>query len=117
VCPAGLLVILAIKAVAGGTLVAAFAAIGELLRPRGLAGIFAAAPSVALASLAVTVALTGPGSASNQVLAMIVGAAALAVYCLLSIESVRRFGARGGSVSAMFVWFAVAIGLWAVVLR
>ena len=111
------LVILAIKALAGGTLVAVFAAIGELLRPRGLAGIFAAAPSVALASLAVTLIVTGSGSASNQLMAMIAGAAALGVYCLLAIESVKRFGSRWGSLTAMSVWLAVAIGLWAVVLR
>ena len=46
------ILILAIKALVGGTVVLAFAAIGELLRPRGLAGMFAAAPSVALAGLA-----------------------------------------------------------------
>jgi hypothetical protein len=111
------LFILAIKAVAGGTFVAAFAAVGELLRPRGLAGIFAAAPSVALASLAVTLVATGSSSASNQLMAMIAGAAALGVYCLLAIESVKRFGSRWGSVTAMLVWLAVAVGLWAVVLR
>ena len=111
------LVILAIKAVAGGTFVAAFALVGEVLRPRGLAGIFAAVPSVALASLAVTVVATGTGSASSQLLAMIAGAAALAVYCLLTIESVKRFGALWGSVTAMVAWFAVAVGLWVVVLR
>ena len=55
-----------IKALLGGTAVVAFAALGELLRPRGLAGIFAAAPSVALASLAVTSAVTGSGSAAAQ---------------------------------------------------
>jgi hypothetical protein len=111
------LVILLVKALVAGTLVCAFAAIGELLRPRGLAGIFAAAPSVALASLAVTVLATGTASAASQATAMVAGAAALATYCLLGIESVRRFGAMRGSIAATVAWFAVAIALWAVVLN
>jgi hypothetical protein len=111
------LLILAAKAVVGGTVVCAFAAIGELLRPRGLAGIFAAAPSVALASLAVASAATGPGSAASQATAMVAGAGALAVCCLVGIESVKRFGGLQGSIAAMVPWLAVAIGLWAVMLR
>jgi uncharacterized protein DUF3147 len=111
------LLILVVKALAAGTLVCAFAAIGELLRPRGLAGIFAAAPSVALASLAVTVVATGAGSAASQATAMVAGAAALFTCCLAGIESVKRFGALRGSIAATVPWFAVAIALWAVVLR
>jgi hypothetical protein len=110
-------VILVAKALIGGTVVCAFAAVGEFLRPRGLAGIFAAAPSVALASLAVTSIATGAGSATNQATAMVAGAAALLVYCLAGIESVKRFGGMQGATAAMIPWLAVAIGLWAVVLR
>jgi hypothetical protein len=110
-------VILVAKALIGGTVVCAFAAVGEFLRPRGLAGIFAAAPSVALASLAVTSIATGAGSATNQATAMVAGAAALLVYCLAGIESVKRFGGMRGATAAMIPWLAVAIGLWAVVLR
>lgn len=109
--------LIAIKAAAGGTLVVAFALAGELLRPRGLAGIFAAVPSVALASLAVTVLITGTVSAAIQLSAMVAGAAALGVYCLVGAESVKRFGALRGSITAMSAWFAVALSLWAVVLR
>jgi hypothetical protein len=111
------ILIILIKALAGGTLVVAFAALGELVRPRGLAGIFAAAPSVALASLGVTSLATGSASAASQATAMLAGAAALMTFCLFGIESVRRFGALRGSIAASFTWFAVAIGLWAVVLR
>jgi hypothetical protein len=111
------ILIIAVKALIGGTLVVAFAAIGELLRPRGLAGLFAAAPSVALASLAVTCLATGAGSAASQATAMVAGSAALAGYCLVGIESVKRFGALRGAVAAAPAWFAVAIALWAVVLR
>jgi len=111
------LLVLVVKALAAGTLVCAFAAIGELLRPRGLAGIFAAAPSVALASLAITTMATGAGSAVSQATAMVAGSAALVVCCLVGIESVKRLGALRGSIAATVPWLAVAIGLWVVVLK
>lgn len=111
------LVILVAKALVGGTVVCAFALVGELLRPRGLAGMFAAAPSVALASLAVTSIATGSGSATSQATAMVAGAAALFVYCLVGLESVKRFGGMTGAIAATAPWLAFAIGLWAVVLR
>ena len=98
-------------------MVVAFAAIGEFLRPRGLAGILAAAPSVAVGSLAITVVASGPGSATNQLTGMVAGAVAFAAYCLVGAESVKRFGALKGAVTAMAPWFAVAIGLRLVVLR
>ena len=106
-----------IKALVGGTAVVAFAALGELLRPRGLAGILAAAPSVALASLAVTSAVTGSGSAAAQAVGMIAGAAGLVVASLLGIESVKRLGALRGSLAAVTVWLLVGASLGALFLR
>jgi Protein of unknown function (DUF3147) len=111
------LILIAIKALVGGTAVVAFAAIGEFLRPRGLAGIFAAAPSVAIGSLAVTVIASGASSGANQLTGMVAGAAALTAYCLVGAESVKRFGALKGALTAIAPWFAVAIALWLVVLR
>jgi hypothetical protein len=35
----------------GGTIVSVFALIGDVLKPKGFAGLFGAAPSVALATL------------------------------------------------------------------
>ena len=43
---------LVIRFLAGGILVSVFAVLGDLLRPKSFAGVFGAAPSVALASLA-----------------------------------------------------------------
>ena len=45
---------LAIRFVLGGLFVSAFAVIGDMLHPKSFAGIFGAAPSVALASLGLT---------------------------------------------------------------
>lgn len=106
-----------LKGLAGGSFVVLFAAVGEIVRPRGLAGISSGAPSVALASLLVTVLTVGVASARNQALGMVAGAAALVVWCLAGTETVKRFGALRGSVAATAVWFSAACGLWAVTLR
>jgi hypothetical protein len=103
--------LLVLKALVGGTAVVAFAALGELLRPRGLAGIFAAAPSVALASLAVTITVSGSTSATEQAVGMIAGAAALVVACLVGVESVKRLGALRGSLGILAVWLLVGVSL------
>ena len=106
-----------IKAFVGGTAVVAFAALSELLRPRGLAGIFAAAPSIALASLIVAIVVTGANSAAAQAMGMIAGAAALVVASLVGIESVKRLGALRGSLAAVTVWLLVGVSLGALFLR
>lgn len=111
------LAVLAIKGLVGGTMVVLFALVGEVVRPRGLAGIFAAAPSVALASLGVTVVVSGVLAAFNQSLGMLAGAAGMVVFCLLGTEAIKRFGALKGSIASTAVWFATALGLWVLVLR
>jgi hypothetical protein len=112
-----LLLLIVIKALVGGTAVVAFAALGELLRPRGLAGIFAAAPSVALASLAVTSVASGSSSAMAQAVGMVAGAAALLVACLVGIEAVKRLGTLRGSLGAVALWLLVGLSLGSLVLR
>lgn len=110
-------VIIVIKGLAGGALVVLFAAIGETIRPRGLAGITSAAPSVALASLLVALVLSGVTTAYELALGMIAGAAAMIAWCLVGVEAVKRMGALKGSVMTTGVWFVSAISLWAVFLR
>ena len=46
--------------VVGGLVVSLFAAFGDLLKPKSFAGLFAAAPSVALATLGLTMLTNGP---------------------------------------------------------
>ena len=48
-----------IRFVVGGFVVSSFALIGDLLKPKSSAGLFGAAPSVALATLGLTVAKAG----------------------------------------------------------
>jgi hypothetical protein len=111
------LLTLGLKGLAGGTLVLVFALIGEVIRPRSIAGILSGAPSVASAGLAVTVLTTGVMSAWDQSLAMIAGAAGLIVWCLVAVDTVKRFGGWKGSLAATVVWFAVTFSLWGLLLR
>ena len=49
-----------------GAIVSLFALLGEVLRPKRFAGIFGGAPSVALATLALTAAKSGPSIAALE---------------------------------------------------
>jgi hypothetical protein len=51
--------IVLLKGLVGGTLVVLFALVGEVVRPRRLAGITSAGPSVAAAGLLVTLLTSG----------------------------------------------------------
>lgn len=51
--------VILLKGVVGGVLVVLFALVGELVRPRSLAGITSGAPSVAAAGLLVTLLTSG----------------------------------------------------------
>ena len=71
---------LIIRFVVGGAIVSAFALLGDLLHPKGFAGLFGAAPSVALATLTLTVASEGPVYAALEARSMIIGEVALVAY-------------------------------------
>ena len=105
------------KAVAGGLLVLAFAALAQMLKPKRFAGIFAAAPSVALAGLMVTVLFSGDRDLPAAGAGMAVGGAAFVLYCLAAVPLVRRFGAWKGSAAALAVWAVVAAAGYAAVLK
>jgi hypothetical protein len=64
----------------GGLVVSAFAALGDVLKPKSFAGLFGAAPSIALATLGLTVISDGKSNAAQEARSMIAGAAAFFVY-------------------------------------
>src|ERR1700691_5871047 len=64
---------LVIRFVIGGLAVCAFALLGEVLRPKTFAGLFAAAPSVALATLTLTLLANGKHYAAIEARSMAVG--------------------------------------------
>jgi uncharacterized membrane protein (GlpM family) len=103
------------KSLLGGVLVLAFAALSETLKPKRFAGILAAAPSVAIAGLAVGSAAKGPVDQAHAAQTMIAGALALAVYAAVAVVALRRLGARRGAVVSGVAWLVVAGALYPVV--
>ena len=99
---------IAVKTVAGGLLVVAFAVLAEMVSPKRLAGVFAAAPSVGLASLVVTAVFSGGHDVASSARGMIVGAVAFTVYCLVVVPLTARWGVWRGSAAALLAWASVA---------
>jgi len=102
-----------LRFLAGGIAVSAFAALGDALRPKSFAGLFGAAPSIALATLVLTLSQKGAPFAAVEGRSMIVGAFALAAYswtvCVLLKKSLLSSWAA--AMAALVVWFAVTLGL------
>jgi uncharacterized membrane protein (GlpM family) len=98
----------ALKGLAGGLLVLLFAALAQMLSPKRFAGVFSAAPSVALGSLLVTAAFKGSHDVALATRGMLIGAAAFTIYCLAAVPLLRRWGAWQGSLIALLVWASTA---------
>jgi hypothetical protein len=110
---------LVIRFCVGGAIVSVFALISDLFKPKTFAGLFGAAPSVALASLALIVIKQSSETASVEACSMIVGAVALLVYAWFVSWSIMRYRLHALRVAmpALLVWLGVATALWYVVLR
>lgn len=107
--------ILALRGLAGGTLVVVFALISEAVKPKAFAGIFAAAPSVAVASLTITVLTDGAAKARLSSMGMVAGGVGMALCCIVAVATIPQMKALKGSLVAIAAWLAVALGLyWAV---
>ncbi len=105
--------------VVGGVIVSVFAALGDVLKPKSFAGLFGAAPSVALATLGLTVVANGKLYAAQEAHSMIVGAAALFFYCRVTIWLIMKehFRAASAATLAIPVWLVCAVGTWLLILR
>jgi len=94
----------------GGIAVSVFAALGDALRPKTFAGLFGAAPSIALATVLITLSRRGADVVAVEARSMILGALALAVYSWIVCVLLQKFriSSLRATVSAFPVWFAVA---------
>jgi uncharacterized membrane protein (GlpM family) len=103
----------------GGVIVSAFAVIADIFRPKSFAGLFGAAPSVALATLSLTLLTEGRQYAALEARSMIAGAIAFLAYALACVYFMARRHVRTGptTVAMIFVWGICAFGLWSVFLR
>ena len=103
-----------IRFVIGGAVVSAFAMLGDVLRPKSFAGLFGAAPSVALATLGIAIYRHGADYAGSQSLSMMAGAVALAVYSIVVCHLLVRARMRAlpATLLSIVVWLTAAFGLW-----
>jgi hypothetical protein len=108
-----------IRFLVGGAVVSVFALLGDALKPKSFAGLFGAAPSVGLATLSLTVVTEGAPNAAMEARSMLAGATAFFIFASLVSWILMRypFKALWVTLGVVPVWFAVAIGLWIVVLR
>lgn len=92
---------------------------GSVLRPKTFAGLFGAAPSVALATLVLTFHKDGQAYAALEGRSMILGAIAMAAYAWLVAMILFRACHNTLLVTSLslLVWLGVALGLWSVLLR
>jgi hypothetical protein len=95
-------------------LVSLFALIGDVIKPKSFAGIFGAAPSVALATLALTIASKGHQYAADDLRATVVGAVAFFVYASTVSWSIMRHRLRAFTVTTALIplWLGIAFGGW-----
>jgi hypothetical protein len=101
----------------GGVIVSFFAVLAEMFRPKSFAGLFGAAPSIALATIGITIAGHGKAYAAIESRSMIYGAIAFLLYascvCWMLIRLKPR--ALAATVVLMPVWFAASFAFWLVV--
>jgi uncharacterized membrane protein (GlpM family) len=108
-----------VRFLVGGAIVSLFALLGDMLRPKGFAGLFAAAPSVALATLTLTAITEGHAYAALEARSMIAGEVAFVVYAVGCVYflAIRRTRSAPTAVLMLTVWgFAVSV-LYAGLLR
>lgn len=88
-----------------------------VVRPKLLAGVFAAAPAVALAGLLLTVGLKSTDDARQATIGMVAGGIAIAAYSTLVTWKLRHSPALRASLLVLPAWLAVAFTIYLLVLR
>jgi uncharacterized membrane protein (GlpM family) len=108
-----------IRFIVGGLFVSAFAVLGDVLKPKSFAGLFGAAPSVALATLILTIHSRGLDFAAAEACSMIFGAIAFFVYACVVCRIIMRYKLPASIVASasIVIWLAVALALETVIGR
>lgn len=110
---------LIVRFLAGGIVVSLFAVLGDVLKPKSFAGLFGAAPSVALATLVLTIHKSGPTYAQIEARSMMVGGAAFLIYAF-AVSRILRLGiyrVLPTTAGLLAGWLATAFVIWSASLR
>lgn len=97
----------------GGAVVSVFSVTGELFKPKTFSGLFGAAPSVAIATLALAFRQHDAAYVGTEGRGMVIGALAMFVYAAACVAVTKRthMPVWLGAGLAWSAWFAVALGL------
>jgi hypothetical protein len=98
----------------GGAVVSVFAILGDMFRPKSFAGLFGAAPSIALATLGLTIAHEGKPYAGTEARSMMLGGVAFLLYaaCVSWVMLRWKPSAIKTTLALIPVWFAASFGIW-----
>jgi hypothetical protein len=96
----------------GGAIVSLFAFLGDVVRPKRFAGIFGGAPSVALATLALTAYKSGALTASVEARSMILSSVGFVVYVYVALRllATARWPPLLVALGGLGIWALVAAG-------
>jgi uncharacterized membrane protein (GlpM family) len=110
---------LAFRFLVGGIFVSLFAVLGDVFKPKSFAGLFGAAPSVALATLGLAAIAHGSAYVATESRSMVVGAIAFLIYALVCmwIMARRRLAAVYVCSAALLVWGVSSLAGYFLVLR
>jgi hypothetical protein len=104
--------------VVGGVVVSFFAMLGDVLKPKSFAGVIGAAPSVALATLGLTILKDGKPYAAIEARSMIAGALAFSIYAsVCSRLMLKGIHALSATAATLALWLACSLGMWELFLR
>ena len=103
-----------VRFILGGFVVSLFAMFSDALRPKSYAGLFSAAPSIALATLGLTIHKNGYAYAAWEARSMVVGAFAFLSYAAAISCILRRYeiSARTAALATLPLWFITSFCLW-----
>lgn len=110
---------LAVRLLIGGVVVSLFAILGDVIKPKSLAGITAAAPAVALATAVLTLHKKGLDYTALEFRSMLAGSFAYLAFAL-AVSFAQMRGQRKALTTAaalLPVWALVAVVFWATWLR
>ena len=101
-----------VRFIIGGIAVSLFAVLGDVFRPKSFAGLFGAAPSIALSTLALAIYSHGALYASREGRTMMIGSVALCVYSIAVCQLLQRYRlhALTATIVSFLFWMAVALG-------
>jgi uncharacterized membrane protein (GlpM family) len=102
-----------IRFLAGGIVVSLFSMMGDVLRPKTFAGLFGAAPSIALVTLALTIFAKDLDDVTMEARSMMFGSVALCFYSLgvYHLTGRRRVPALLATAMMLPLWLGCAFAL------